>query len=112
MPTYAELLEENLELRRMVAAEQELIAAQQRRIEELEREGVEATNWPAEHALRAAVINRKSCGGGNRTAAGAHTQEVLMSLLRTGHLKGIDPLTCLTALQQNPRPVAYKPLLT
>jgi transposase len=36
----------------------------------LDREDVEATNWPAEHAIRPAVVNRKSCGG-NRTRRGA-----------------------------------------
>jgi hypothetical protein len=44
----------------------------------LDREDVEATNWPAEQAIRPAVVNRKSCGG-NRTAQGAKAQAVLMS---------------------------------
>lgn len=43
---------------------------------------VEATNWKAEQALRPAVVNRKVWGG-NRTAAGAHAQSVLMSVLET-----------------------------
>ena len=43
---------------------------------------VDATNWRAEHALRPAVVNRKVCGG-NRSARGADTQQVLASLLRT-----------------------------
>lgn len=43
---------------------------------------VEATNWQAEQAIRPAVVNRKVWGG-NRTAAGAHAQEVLMSVLET-----------------------------
>src|SRR5581483_7683166 len=43
---------------------------------------IEATNWKAEQALRPAVVNRKVWGG-NRTAAGAHAQEVLMSVLET-----------------------------
>ena len=29
---------------------------------------LDATNWRAEHALRPAVVTRKMCGGGNRTA--------------------------------------------
>lgn len=29
----------------------------------LDREDLEVTNWPAEQALRPAVVNRKSCGG-------------------------------------------------
>jgi transposase len=43
---------------------------------------IEATNWPAEQAIRPAVVNRKVWGG-NRTAAGAHAQGVLMSVLET-----------------------------
>jgi transposase len=43
---------------------------------------VEATNWQAEQAIRPAVVNRKVYGG-NRTAAGAHAQGVLMSVLET-----------------------------
>jgi len=36
----------------------------------LERADVEATNHPAEQDIRIAVVNRKTCGGGNRTAKG------------------------------------------
>jgi transposase len=43
---------------------------------------VEATNWLAEQALRPAVVNRKVWGG-NRTAAGARAQGVVMSVLET-----------------------------
>lgn len=43
---------------------------------------IEATNWRAEQAIRPAVVNRKVWGG-NRTAAGAHAQGVLMSVLET-----------------------------
>lgn len=43
---------------------------------------VEPTNWMAEQAIRPAVVNRKVWGG-NRTAAGAHAQGVLMSVLET-----------------------------
>jgi transposase len=43
---------------------------------------IEATNWQAEQAVRPAVVNRKVWGG-NRTAAGAHAQGVLMSVLET-----------------------------
>src|SRR5438132_3283931 len=41
---------------------------------------IEPTNWKAEQALRPAVVNRKVWGG-NRTAAGARAQGVLMSVL-------------------------------
>jgi transposase len=43
---------------------------------------VPATNWPAEQAIRPAVVNRKVWGG-NRTAAGAAAQGVLMSVIET-----------------------------
>jgi transposase len=43
---------------------------------------VEATNWPAEQAIRPAVVNRKVWGG-NRTQAGAEAQGILSSVLRT-----------------------------
>jgi transposase len=43
---------------------------------------VPATNWEAEQAIRPAVVNRKVWGG-NRTAAGAAAQGVLMSVLET-----------------------------
>ena len=43
---------------------------------------IEPTNWAAEQAIRPAVVNRKVWGG-NRTAAGAYAQGVLMSVLET-----------------------------
>lgn len=67
----------------------------------LQRPEVEATNWPAEQAIRPAVVNRKSSGG-NRTQAGAHTQAVLMSLLRTCHQRDLAPLQICTRLLQLP----------
>ena len=67
----------------------------------LQRPDVEATNWPAEQAIRPAVVNRKSSGG-NRTQAGAHTQAVLMSLFRTAHQRDLAPLQICTRLLQTP----------
>jgi transposase len=43
---------------------------------------IPATNWPAEQAIRPAVVNRKVWGG-NRTTAGAAAQGVLMSVIET-----------------------------
>lgn len=43
---------------------------------------VEPANWKAEQAIRPAVVNRKVWGG-NRTAAGARAQGVLMSVFET-----------------------------
>jgi transposase len=43
---------------------------------------IEPTNWPAEQAIRPAVVNRKVWGG-NRTPAGGKAQSVLMSVIET-----------------------------
>jgi len=52
---------------------------------------VEATNWPAEQAIRPAVVNRKVWGG-NRTRAGAQAQAVLMSVWQTARRQGLAAL--------------------
>jgi len=58
---------------------------------------IEATNWPAEQAIRPAVINRKVFGG-NRTKAGAHAQEVLASVFVTCAQRGQNALSYLSKL--------------
>jgi transposase len=70
---------------------------------------VEATNWPAEQAIRPAVVNRKNSGG-NRTARGSRTQAVLMSLLRTCQLRNVSPLKTLSQILRDPIPRARLPL--
>jgi len=75
----------------------------------LDRPDLEATNWPAEHAIRPAVVNRKSAGG-NRTAQGAETQAILMSCFRTAHQKHLDPAPLIAAILRAPSPVP-QPLL-
>jgi transposase len=69
----------------------------------LERDGVEATNWKGEQAIRPAVVNRKSWGG-NFTWGGADTQEVLTSLLATARLQGKDPISILVPLLTSSTP--------
>lgn len=69
---------------------------------------VEATNWPAEQAIRPAVVNRKNSGG-NRTARGARMQAVLMSLLRTYHLRHIPPVKPLSQILHDPVPRSRLP---
>jgi transposase len=44
--------------------------------------GLDATNYRAEQAIRPVVVTRKVWGG-NRTPTGAHTQEILASVIRT-----------------------------
>ncbi len=69
----------------------------------LYEEDLEATNWPAEQAIRPAVVNRKVFGG-NRTWAGAHALEVLASLFATCRQNSIDGLTLLSNLLRAPPP--------
>lgn len=64
---------------------------------------VEATNWWGEHAMRPAVVTRKVCGG-NRSWRGAHTQDVLMSVLRTCWQQGIDFYPLMENLLRSPVP--------
>lgn len=73
----------------------------------LEWPGLEATNWPSEHAIRMAVINRKNSGG-NRTERGARTQSVLMSVLRTCHQQSRDMIEVINAMMTAPQPRAIE----
>lgn len=73
---------------------------------------LEATNWRAEQALRPAVVTRKMCGGGNRTAHGAVSQQVLTSLLRTADLRGLDATDMLGTLLTAPTPTVSPALCT
>jgi len=67
----------------------------------LYEENLEAGNWPAEQAIRPAVLNRKVFGG-NRTWTGAHALEVLASLFATCRQNAIDALTLLSNLLRAP----------
>ncbi|HYB28624.1 MAG TPA: IS66 family transposase [Solirubrobacteraceae bacterium] len=67
--------------------------------------GVQATNWRAEQALRPAIVNRKSWGG-NRTDAGARTQQIAMSVIRTARQQNIDPLELMVSAQRSREPAA------
>ena len=64
--------------------------------------GLDATNHMAERAIRGMVIARKVWGG-NRTWKGAHTQEVLVSILRTCWQQGKDAFTRGVKLLRAPR---------
>lgn len=67
----------------------------------LYEEDIEASNWPAEQAIRPAVVNRKVFGG-NRTWTGAHALEVLASLFATCRQNGLDALDVLSRLLRRP----------
>lgn len=69
----------------------------------LKLDGVEATNWRAEHAIRPAVVARKHWGG-NRTWQGAHTFEVLASVLRTCKQQGADAVNVIAELLRAAHP--------
>lgn len=76
----------------------------------LEQEGVEATNWRAEQAIRPAVVTRKVCGG-NRTWDGALVQEIVASVLRTANQQGRDPIDLFVELLRSPMPMVAEVLL-
>lgn len=67
----------------------------------LYEENIEASNWPAEQAIRPAVVNRKVFGG-NRTWTGAHALEILASLFATCRQNAIDALDLLSRLLRRP----------
>ena len=62
---------------------------------------IEATNWPAEQAIRPAVVNRKVFGG-NRTSAGDHAQDILGSVFATCAQQTCDALALLSSLVRAP----------
>jgi transposase len=70
----------------------------------LEPDAIDATNWRAEHALRPAVVTRKVCGG-NRSARGAQTQQVLASVLQTIHQRRLDVTPIFDRLLRSPQPI-------
>jgi len=67
-------------------------------------EDVEATNWPAEQAIRPAVRFRKTSGG-HRSPRGARTRDVLLSILRTARQRGLDPISLLVRILRSPDPI-------
>jgi len=72
---------------------------------------VDATNWRAEQALRPAVVTRKLAGGGNRSAHGARTQQILASVLRTAHQRGLDAGAIVAGLLHHQAPSVAPALL-
>ena len=62
-----------------------------------------AVDDPSRTAIRPAVVMRKVCGG-NRSVRGAQTQQVLTSVLRTTHQRGLDPAGLLATILRAPTP--------
>ena len=67
----------------------------------LTHDGIDATNWRAEQAIRPAVVNRKVWGG-NRTWRGAVTQGRMLSVIRTAALQNLDVVEFLVRLARAP----------
>ena len=57
----------------------------------------DATNWRAEQAIRPAVATRKVCGG-NRSWAGAESQQILATVIRTTTPRDLNPHAVLAPL--------------
>ena len=66
-------------------------------------EGVEATNWHGEQAVRPCVVNRKTFGG-NRTDTGARTQGIVTSVIATAAKHGHDVIGYLASRARAPDP--------
>jgi transposase len=64
---------------------------------------IDATNWRAEHAIRPAVVTRKVCGG-NRSWAGAASQQILASVIRTASQRNVNPHVVLASMLHAPTP--------
>jgi transposase len=77
----------------------------------LHEPAVPATNWWGEQAIRPAVVTRKVWGG-NRTAAGAITQQIIASVLRTCRQQRVDPCRIIEAALRSsmPRPASLPSL--
>jgi len=69
--------------------------------------GLEATNWRAEQAIRPMVVARKVWGG-NRTAIGARTQSVLLSLIQTCRQQQRPSAPLFQRLLCAPRPLTLR----
>lgn len=66
-------------------------------------EGVDATNFQGEQAVRPCAVNRKTWGG-NRTWDGARTHGVITSVIATAAKHGVDAVDYLAARARSPDP--------
>ena len=67
----------------------------------LDNPSIEPTNNRAERQLRPMVIKRKLTFG-NRSDSGASNEAVIMSIVETGVLNGVEPLDIFRALSEKP----------
>lgn len=63
--------------------------------------GIEATSWPADQAIRPAVVNRKVFGG-NREPSGARAQEGLASVVATCVQRSVEVFGYLSQVLRAP----------
>lgn len=77
----------------------------------LDNPSVEPTNNRAERQLRPMVIMREVTFG-NRSGSGAFNYAVMMGVIQTGVLNGIEPLDICLALSVKPLPSAELPRVT
>jgi transposase len=68
----------------------------------LRRKDIEATSWPADHAIRPAVLFRK-VSGGHRSDVGAKTHEILLSVYRTCWQRCADAIALTAKALCSPR---------
>ena len=73
----------------------------------LRRADLEATSWPADHAIRPAVLFRK-VSGGHRSEAGARTHEILLSVYRTCRQRCADAIALTAKALCSPRPQVFR----
>lgn len=66
-------------------------------------DGIDATNYRGEQAVRPCVVNRKTFGG-NRTDTGARTQGVITSVIATAAKHGHDVIGYLAGRARSPDP--------
>ena len=66
---------------------------------------IEPTNWHGEHAMRPAVLLRKTSGG-HRSPAGARAQDIAGSILRTSRQRAADAIELFVRIACAPRPLA------
>jgi transposase len=69
----------------------------------LTEQGVPATNYHGEQAVRPCAVNRKTWGG-NRTWNGANTHGVIVSVIATARKHGVDAVDYLAARARSPDP--------
>ena len=69
----------------------------------LTTDGIPATNYLGEQAVRPCVVNRKTFGG-NRTPAGARTQGTVTSVIATAAKQGRDVIVYLAERARGPDP--------